>query len=46
MAPRWQWGWNYVARPQKKERRGNYLLYAKRAAVSKRTLGLEVSEDV
>jgi len=43
MAPRWQFGWNYVARCAKKERRGNVLLYAKRAAVSMRTLGLEVS---
>jgi hypothetical protein len=43
MAPRWQFGWTYVARCAKKERRGNFLLYAKAAAVSKRTLGLEVS---
>jgi hypothetical protein len=43
MAPRWQCGWIYVARLRKKERRGNFLLYAKAAAVSMRTLGLEVS---
>jgi hypothetical protein len=36
MAPRWQFGWNYVARlRKKKERRGNHLLYAKAAEVSK-----------
>jgi hypothetical protein len=37
MAPRWQFGWIYVARLRKtkKERRGNFLLYAKAAAVSK-----------
>jgi hypothetical protein len=43
MAPRWQCGWNYVARPRKKERQRNHLLYAKAAAVSMRTLGLEAS---
>jgi hypothetical protein len=35
MAPRWQFGWIYVARLRKKERPGNFLLYAKAAAVSK-----------
>src|SRR5450759_2781263 len=36
MAPHWQCGWTYVARPRKKERQGNSLLYAKLAAPSKR----------
>jgi hypothetical protein len=43
MAPRWQCGWIYVARLRKKKRQGNVLLYAKAAAVSKPTVGLEVS---
>jgi len=42
MAPRWQCGWIYVARSRKKKQRlGNFLLYAKAAAVSKLAVSLK-----
>jgi hypothetical protein len=46
MAPRWQYGWIRVARPGKKERQGNHLLYAKPEAVSMRTVGLKSERGV